>query len=265
MGTKTLEVNAVCVADWEADHLREINPSDISKGFLGGITALVKEAGGTTVTDGTVSAFEDIEGDEFWAPFRAEFREESGLEVPPVMRVKVTVEVEPLSPEESKALWEAHNARFRLHRRAQDYASALHEEQEFYEGLKANLAAGRLATPDEIKFLSELRERVSKLQPHTLRWLMTTDEGAVIRVETRDKSDWCDDHTNRTMVVGAFAEIPWRDPAANTAKAREAPYSNDGMGPRDREADHRMAVEVLGAYNDWTVVSIVRNGEKWEP
>ncbi len=83
MGTKTLEMNAVCVADWEANHLREINPSDPTKGFLGGIATFVTEAGGVTVTDGTVSAFEALEDEEFWAPFRAEFREGSGLVVPP--------------------------------------------------------------------------------------------------------------------------------------------------------------------------------------
>jgi len=87
---KTIELNAVCVADWEADYLREINPSNPLKGFFGGISRIIKDAGGTTVTDGVVTAFEDIDGDEHWTPFREEFREESKLEVPPVMRVKVT-------------------------------------------------------------------------------------------------------------------------------------------------------------------------------
>lgn len=187
------------------------------------------------------------------------------LEVPPVMRVRVTVEVETLSPEESKRLWDAHTASLRLLRRAQDYASALQEEQEFYEGLKANLAAGRQATPDELKTLNELRARVAKLQPHTLRWLITTREGATVQVETRDRRDWCDDHTNHTLVVGAVAEIPWRDPASNTAKVRECSYNNDGLAKPNRESDHRMAVEILGANNDWYVTNIARNGEVWNP
>jgi len=182
-----------------------------------------------------------------------------------VMRVKVTVEVETLSPEESKALWDAHTARLRLLRRAQDYATAVEEEREFYEGLKANLAAGQMATPEELKKLSELRGEIAKLQPHTLRWQVTTKDGTVVQVETRDEIDWCDDHTNATMVVGAFAEIPWGDPASKTTTIRECPSSNDGAWPRDREADHKMAVEKLAALNDWTVVDIARNGEKWNP
>lgn len=267
MGTKTIEVNAVCVADWEADHLREIGPGDPTKGFLGGISTLIRDAGGTTVTDGVMSAFEfeDCEGKEFWAPFRAEFQEESRLEVPPVMRVKVTVEVEPLSPDESKALWDAHNTSRRLHRRASDYAMALREEREFYEGLQANLDKGVVPTSDELKYLSGLRAKLSELQPHTLRWKVTTREGTDFQVETRDKIDWCDDHTLQVSVVGAAAEIPWRDPAAFSAKVRETTYTNDGMARRDRESDHRMAVEILGANNDWCVTSIARNGEVWNP
>lgn len=270
MGTKTLEMNAVCVADWEADHLREINPADPTKGFLGGIASLIKDAGGTTVKDGVFSAFDSIEEDdatdrEFWAQRKAEFQAETGLEVPPVMRVRVVVVVETYSPEESKRLWDAHTASLRLHLRAQDYANALQEEQEFYEGLQANLAAGRQPSPEELKTLYELRARVTKLQPHTLRWLITTKDGTVVQVETRDRRDWCDDHTNTTMVVGAFAEIPWRDPASNTAKVRECSYPNDGLAKRDRESDHRMAVEILGANNDWFVTSIARNGEVWKP
>ena len=181
------------------------------------------------------------------------------------IHITMDVEVETLSPEESKALWDAHTARLRLLRRAQDYATAVEEEREFYEGLKANLAAGQMATPEELKKLSELRGEIAKLQPHTLRWQVTTKDGTVVQVETRDEIDWCDDHTNATMVVGAFAEIPWGDPASKTTTIRECPSSNDGAWPRDREADHKMAVEKLAALNDWTVVDIARNGEKWNP
>ena len=265
MGTKTLVANAVCVAEWESNRLMEINPEDPSKAVLGGITELIKEAGGATVTDETVTAFESSEGDEHWACFRNQFRKESGLEVPPVMRVKVTVEVETLSPDESKALWDAHKTRLELHCRALAYARALQDAHEFYEGLKADLAAGKMATPEGLRYLEGLRKKIRRLQPHTLRWVMTTKESAVIQVETRDRIDWCDDHSTDTAVVGAIAEIPWRDPAANTVKVRECTYNNDGIGPRDRESDHRMAVELLGAHNDWCVVGIARNGEVWNP
>lgn len=269
MTTKTLELNAVCVADWEANHLREINPKDPTKGFLGGIATLIKNAGGTTLEDGVMSAFEDIREENreenYLEPYRTGFQKETGLEVPPVMRVKITVEVENLSPEESKRLWEAHKDGLRLHVRAGDYACALQEEREFYEGLRANLAKGTPATPEELKTLDELRSRVQKLQPHTLRWLVTLRGGMVVQVETRDRRDWLDDHTNRTAVVGAIAEIPWRDPAANIVRVRETTYANDGMVPRDRESDHRMAVEILGANNDWYVDRIARNGEVWNP
>jgi hypothetical protein len=32
-----------------------------------------------------------------------------------------------------------------------------------------------------------------------------------------------------------------------------------------RESDHRMAVEILGAHNNWYVTGIARNGEVWDP
>lgn len=261
MGTKTVELNAVCVADWEANHLREINPADSTKGLLAGIATFIKDAGGTTVKESVVSAFEDIEGEELWKRIREEYQNDQGLEVPPVMRVKVTVEVENLPPEESKRLWAAHNNSHR----ASLHVCAVQEEQAYYDVLKANLAAGQNPTAEELKELGELRARVAKLQPHTLRWLITTREGATVQVETRDRRDWCDDHTNHTLVVGAVAEIPWRDPASNTAKVRECSYNNDGLAKPNRESDHRMAVEILGANNDWYVTNIARNGEVWNP
>lgn len=268
MGAKTLELNAVCVADWESNHLREINPRDPFDGFLGGIASFIKDAGGITVRDGVVSAFESdgvkLDGDEdsdedFWAPLREDYRKESGFEVPPVMRVKVTVEVETLSPEESKRLWEAHRSNFLIHqRRAQDYANALQEVREFNEGLKANLKAGQQPSADELNSLRELEARVAKLQPRFLRWLVTTREGSTFQVSTWDRINSC-------VVVGAFAEIPRRDPASNTAKVRRVSYLSSGMGDSDRESDHRMAVETLGANNDWWVTNITRNGETWNP
>jgi len=118
MGTKTIELNAVCVHDWESNHLHEITSDDKSDAFLGGIAAFIKGAGGVTVSDGVFTAFEyegaDEGGQDLWANLRNQYREESSLELPPVMRVKVTVEVEVLTPEESKNLWDAHRASPRL-------------------------------------------------------------------------------------------------------------------------------------------------------
>lgn len=265
MGTTTLELHAVCVKDWEDDHLYEIAPEKPGKGFIGGISALIQQAGGTCVGDVIVPSFEYEGEDPHWEKFREMFREGTGLEVPAVMRVRVTVEVENLSPEESKALWMSHNAKAQQNRRAKGHAWAVSEEQTLYDTLKANLAAGTQATPDELKQLAELRAQIAELQPHTLRWEVATADGNTFPVETRDMIDWCDDHSKNTMVVGALAEVPCRAPEAMTVSARESAYRNDGLAKRDRESDHRMAVEILGTNNDWHVTDIKRNGERWDP
>ena len=96
MGTKTLEANVVCVSDYEDDYIAEVNPKEIPKGFSGGITRFIKDAGGGAIREG--------EAHRFFYPRNLEDTYQPGT-VPTVMRVKVTVEVENLSPEESATLW----------------------------------------------------------------------------------------------------------------------------------------------------------------
>jgi hypothetical protein len=152
-----------------------------------------------------------------------------------------------------------------LNVRATAHGAAIIKERFLYEKLRAQIASGQEPSLAEVKALHDLRAEVKRLQPHTLRWLVGTREGQTIQVDTRDKIDWCDDHSNMTVVVGAFAEVPLRDPAAMTVKVRESTFSSDMSGFPGRESDHRMAVEILGANNDWYVVSTTRNGEGWDP
>lgn len=115
MGTYKLEMDGVCVKDWEDDRIVQVNPPVIRDAFVGGIARLVCEAGGGTVGDAIVPAFE-FSDDPYWASLREGFQKATGLDVPTVMRLKITVEVENLSREESKALWDAHIAAYHRHR-----------------------------------------------------------------------------------------------------------------------------------------------------
>lgn len=149
--------------------------------------------------------------------------------------------------------------------RAERYSEALQEERSLREKLNRNIMSGTFPTREELQNLQGIRDRVTKLQPHTLRWLVAVEGHGAVQVNTRDKIDWADDESNTTVVVGASAQVSWDDPIVKYAKVREAPYTSDGMGLSERVDDHKMAVEILAANNDWWVNSITRNGEKWDP
>ena len=114
MGTSKFEGHALCVADYEENYLYGLGTDEP---VVKGISALVLDAGGSTVHASVPPAFEDG-GDEdgYFKDVREEYRELTNRKSLPVMRVKVTVEVEPLSDEESARVWESHCAKLRTQR-----------------------------------------------------------------------------------------------------------------------------------------------------
>ena len=72
------------------------------------LAVLIREDGGSTIgfwEDGVfASRYPDTPRD---VKYREEYTESTGNRVPPVMRLRVTVEVETLSQEESEAAWNA--------------------------------------------------------------------------------------------------------------------------------------------------------------
>lgn len=106
MGTSKFEGNVVCVADHDENYLCEIAGASVRW-----LSDMIIDAGGQSVTSSVPFAFE--RGDQhdeggYFEGVRKEYRESTGNEYPPVMRVKVSVEVEMLSSEQSKRLWEEH-------------------------------------------------------------------------------------------------------------------------------------------------------------
>ncbi len=150
--------------------------------------------------------------------------------------------------------------------RAADLAAAEAEHAALDASRRARVAGGWVPTLDDLRPLFALRERIRRLRPHALRWAVTLPSGHCVAVETRDKSDWVDDNT--AAVVGASAEIVWRGlvpthPEGTTCHEVECSHYEPGW--RDREADHRAAVERLCDANEWEGATIARDGERWEP
>ena len=115
MGTSEFEGHALCVADYEENYIYGLGTDEP---VMKGISAFVLDSGGSTVRASAPAAFED-EGDDkdgYFKDVRDEYRELTNRKALPVMRVKVTVEVEPLSDEESARVWEAHCAKLRAQR-----------------------------------------------------------------------------------------------------------------------------------------------------
>lgn len=129
MGEAKYEGHAVCVADYEEDYLFLLGDILKLKRRLRGMSDFVEDAGGQAVRSAVPNAFEyegdfdpDLDGisdpdeDGFWKGIRDEYRESTGRKNLPVMRVKVTVEVEPLSDEEAGKVWEEHVRQLRSDR-----------------------------------------------------------------------------------------------------------------------------------------------------
>jgi hypothetical protein len=90
-------------------------------------------------------------------------------------------------------------------------------------------------------------------QPRTLRWAVRAG-GHTLAVETRDRHDWTDDHSQSVARVGALAEIPWSDPLSmSQIRCREAVAAAYAWG-EPREVTHRRAVEMLCVHNGWTEI-----------
>ncbi len=69
--------------------------------------------------------------------------------------------------------------------------------------------------------------------------------------QPRDQHGWADEHSDQTIRTGAFAEIPWRDPARSSFTVAESVVSM-GSWNEAREVTHRSAIEKLAHDNDCT-------------
>ena len=109
MGTSKFEGHALCVSDYEENYLYGVGTEEP---FMQGISAFVLDAGGSTVRSSVPSAFEEeSDGGGYFKDVREEYQSLTGRKCPPVMRVKITVEVEPLTDEESEKVWADHCAK----------------------------------------------------------------------------------------------------------------------------------------------------------
>ena len=152
--------------------------------------------------------------------------------------------------------------------RAAGYAAAVAALEAIEARGRALMAEGWVPT-ERVDFspLYAARASVRRLQPHTLLWRVTLAAGGVVAVETRDRSDFVSDASDATVIVGAFAEVPHRDPLRPKCREVAAGADREVMVqlPAAREADHRAAVERLCNANGWEGATIARDGERWEP
>jgi len=123
MGDAGYKGYVLCVADYEEDFLFLLGDQGVRKS-LRGISDFIEEAGGQAIRSALPHAFKyeddpdpEINDDNFWKGIRDEYRESTGRKNLPVMRVKVTVEVETLTDEEAGRVWEDH---VRVQRRHND-------------------------------------------------------------------------------------------------------------------------------------------------
>jgi hypothetical protein len=93
----------------------------------------------------------------------------------------------------------------------------------------------------------------------------TTERGA-IPVETRDKIDWVDEHSDATIVTGAYAEIPYSYFFGRRELLEEIQVKEISVSPDDwcepRETTHRAAIAALCEANEWSFDSAEKTGEK---
>lgn len=113
MGSSKFDGFALCVNGFEENYLYEVGGEDR---VVKGIGAFVREAGGRAVRSALPAAFEDEDATDvddvgFYRSVRDEYRNETQRKHPPVMRVRVTVEVENLSDEEAGKVWLDHCAK----------------------------------------------------------------------------------------------------------------------------------------------------------
>jgi hypothetical protein len=152
--------------------------------------------------------------------------------------------------------------------RAALYAEALRDLAVLDERVGRDRRMQRETPTDVGEALVEARARVRQLQPHTVLWAAHVTVGGtpnVVCVQTRDKSDFVDDISMRTWVVGASAEISWGDPLAFSVACREVSTCHYEPMWRDRESDHVDAVDRLCDANGWLLVRAERSGQRWDP
>lgn len=99
-----------------------------------------------------------------------------------------------------------------------------------------------------------------------LMWNVVTTEHGEIPVETRDKIDWVDEHSDQTIRVGAFAELPYSYFFSRKEAVKEVDTKEISVGFDDwcepRETTHRSAIAALCEANGWGLVSATEVGQK---
>ena len=148
-----------------------------------------------------------------------------------------------------------------LRRRAAALAAAESEHAALDASQRARVAEGRAPTPDDLRPLFALRERIRALRPYALWWRVETTGNERVCAFTAETFDEAEDG----VIVGAHAIIDRRDPMALRAEVTETTETHLSPGWRDRAADHLAAVERLCDANGWEGATIARDGERWEP
>ncbi len=78
-------------------------------------------------------------------------------------------------------------------------------------------------------------------------WTLRLSDGTTRIVATRERHDWIDDHSNATVVIGYFCEVP-----ARHRNPRETLAADEATGETPREAIDRFC-EV----NAWDVADVM--------
>lgn len=111
MGSWSYEGIVLPESGYEEDFLHIGDPP--GQDYIGAV-GMIEKAAGTEVPGGVNSSFEYEHNDEdgFWTSGRDEYRNESGRQYPPVYRVRIQVEAEQCSDEETAEYWAQYQRRY---------------------------------------------------------------------------------------------------------------------------------------------------------
>lgn len=121
MGKATFEGTCVPMCDYDGSALRFVSgpAASLEGARYMGVLRMVRAAGAEFVSDSHVFGFENVgspdngSSDEWVNEKVADYRAETGREHPPLYRVRVVVEAEPVSDEEAAAYWRGVEAKNR--------------------------------------------------------------------------------------------------------------------------------------------------------
>lgn len=114
MGVVILEGKCLAISGYEENYLDFIEGEDTAAGICG----LVTSAAGLDSPEWRYMTAFEFPGDDHWQPLIEEYRRESGRHYPPVYKVRIVVEAEPVSPDEERAYWEGVQQKWESVRRA---------------------------------------------------------------------------------------------------------------------------------------------------